>query len=320
MNDNGNRIVDVFSHFFPWKKYTNGFVVEDKFGALSEIREKPPFLMTKMESEAERYNVFDIVDLWEHFVSLRFNQDVILKDFANARGFLGNPLGVIGFIKGDRNLTSMYLYEPLDLWKKEITDARFADLLSDLIEDNEERILRKCISWENGTVIKWQPLTREVLGKYIGEEGYFCLESEYNLMPLYITNNRIIGLFSNNDLLGPAKIFLGQIVNSKLKELEVQPKMYITPEGGLKPYLAPQSLIGAIWLEFFHIINGLSHREQCQFCDDWDIVGKGHLIKGKGHHFGKFHHKRCFARYRQRKRRMKLKMKQEEDFHFNKGD
>ena len=76
-----------------------------------------------------------------------------------------------------------------------------------------------------------------------------------------------------SDVIAPAKVFLLERVNDKLKD-RTSPRLLLNKREELKPYIVPHHLLGALWFQLYQAIGGERQFKRCSICQEWmDVTG-----------------------------------------------
>jgi len=138
---------------------------------------------------------------------------------------------------------------------------------------------RRAIGEMRAMVAIWDAATSskiDELSNYAHWSGdrVFYKGHEFGLGGLIASPNspELLARFTHGDLVGPAMYVLQRAVNQMLDQ-GVAPQMLPNASGQLVIRLIPNSLIGALWLQFARAAEGNKAYRQCQNCKDWIEVG-----------------------------------------------
>ena len=156
--------------------------------------------------------------------------------------------------------TAVYA-EPFESWRDNILNVREVLLIWDLARQENTRELRRYLRWKEGELL---------LRSDVHE-----LEGEYTVIDnIHRPTEQRIG-FSQGDLLKPARYVAGTFVNTYL-EGEVSPGLlWDRTDFSHHLTILPQSLVGALWLQFARAIDRDREYRACLNCGDWFEVGQG---------------------------------------------
>jgi len=233
---------DVFA--FAWLKPINGFQwVKGK--SLSTGKEDDFLVLVRTPKKMPEFNTYfpleEFSGLFHTFAETPPTKTGII-DFANKYGFL--EIENLESIEIGEN-GEQEKGESLSFWQKEITVMHQALELWNAVNNNDQETLSKYIRWDHdkkiidfslSEYIKWRPFPEP---------------------------------FTPFDLISPALFCLQQVLNHHLSG-RVSPQVYKRDSTNkLTLYIVPNSLIGALWLQFAQAIDGNKEFRRCEECRTW---------------------------------------------------
>lgn len=206
--------------------------------------------------------------LFRTFADLDLGQEVDgFVRFANQYGLLGRPpagyrLEVEGLQVGDGLLDTWDLHRA---WWAATLAMRDAIFLGDLIRAGDRAQLKEHVRWEGTDRVVYDPRTnlpRSAFRVPFMELGVAVIASRQQ-RPDWL------GHFTPGDVVTPALSHLTANVNKWLCGL-TDARLYLNDSDSRpKSRLVPNSLLGALWLQFhLSIANGTEYR-QCDICRSW---------------------------------------------------
>ncbi len=188
-----------------------------------------------------------------------------ILEFANAFGLLLEEV-IAAPPKGGKAYCGDYLFT----WKQAISDVRQAKHLWQAIQDDDEKELAKVIRWRGHHRVDYK----------LGNRSTEIIASD-DVGPITLS------LFEPGDVVLPARVMLQRLVNKQLApqlvdsqspfssekktiQKRVTPKLLWNPDEDKQEIrLAPENLIGAIWLQFAQEIDARKWIARCPMCSTW---------------------------------------------------
>ncbi len=214
--------------------------------------------------------------LFKEFAALYPATDDKVVRFANRHGWLGVehrrvsriypesrvPIGVFTWMFG----------EPLVTWQHQIERMHHLVRLWQAASDGDDSVLAEYIEWKSdpGTgrptsVSYWEPTSG--LGIIEPTQSFSLIASEIHRPELF-------GDFTRGDHVGPALHALQREINKTFEKHPANPRLLWDPDyKRMSLYLAPTTLLGALWLQFAQAIEGNKQYRQCEQCRRWFEVG-----------------------------------------------
>jgi hypothetical protein len=244
-----------------------------KDSATQEER-KPPFVREKFLADRRdsdgrfyRYPVLcDETGLFRTFADTDWHSDDKIKEFANLYGRLGIEELIAHEVMWGERLSS---------WRNEIETMRKVILLSDWIEEGNMLNL--------GKVIVWASDGKSVY--YTESGGPSKVAHDHSIDPVFssgvcctIASDRVhperIGKMKPGDPVIPAWNYIQQTINARLQQHNVCPRL-LWEGPRLSFFIAPVSLIGALWLQFADAIARRPRFGRCDQCRKWFEFTRG---------------------------------------------
>ncbi|MBI4006565.1 MAG: hypothetical protein HY356_07830 [Gammaproteobacteria bacterium] len=246
-------------------KWINGLSIDLKTGELG----KQEFYLAPEPGGHRRYMpLSEYPGLYKDFAVLTTDQKQIM-DFANKYGLLGGNLREMIIMKEKR---SRYIGESFNKWKMQIIRLKEAVLLHDMIRNNNIKGLSDLIAWGDSCIKYKSKLNiKRNLKKLKKTETIPIYEQLIASRPPGVEHHSyLFSLIPHGDVLAPAKIYLQTIVNQQLSS-ETSARIILSPDfQESKLRIEPNSLLGAIWLQFARVINGQKEPIRC-ICNTWFI-------------------------------------------------
>ena len=255
---------DVFE--FTWEVPQDGFkwvkanVLEGTPAEMKELSEGNSVEMKELDfiltdgqplgaaRKLRRYTPLKLyTGLFRTFAETPDNADGILA-FANTYGSLGEKRMLIALHHEGQLLLGTG--EHISLWHKEIFFMRQALELWDAVNDNDLDLLRERIEWV-GEGVRYGH----------GSGGQWIASPEFHPERLE--------RFRPGDLAAPALYVVQGIVNKRLQGRISPQLLWDKDRIKLGLYIVPNSLIGAIWLQFAQAIDGHKEYRRCEECRIW---------------------------------------------------
>lgn len=183
--------------------------------------------------------------------------------------------GLLGLVSRSAEELDMY-GEPVSNWLTEARSLRRVYEVWDLIAAGDERQLRAIVRWlDQSAVTACFP------------EGKTCIADQAR-------NTSWLATWKTGETLGPAKLFIVNAYNRAMDQM-ASPMLLLNAKGELRPYNAPSSLLGALWLEFGQIVTGARRQIPCESCGKLMDVTENRKHKRK---HSVCAHREKMARYR----------------------
>jgi hypothetical protein len=240
--------------FFVWNVLAGGYRWTD---AETVEGEKPGRYLVQswnIPEGSKRYQPLRLYPaLFRSFADITPTEEGILS-FANEYGRLdtGKLLKVPS--KKDPREGTLYVGEPLSLWVSEIAAMNQALTLWDMAQNRDMTGLSGFIHWSGDSV------------HYDSGPG---LERTTRTIAHLNEEPRLVGVLLHGDLVTPALFHVQHVVNQHLEE-RLSPKVLWGKDyTHLNLYFMPNSLIGALWLQFAQAIDGNKTYRRCDECRAW---------------------------------------------------
>lgn len=210
--------------------------------------------------------------LFRRFAATEPTKDGVLA-FANAYGFLGGEVTIPVQIPVENEPNNYFLGsgETLEGWGAEILAMRHMVEVWEAARAGDSETLAEFIRWK-GKAAKGEDAWPHTEVAYRGPRSRFERHAATFPIASETANPETLARFQPGDVVLPAWYALQRFVNKKLAEHGAVPKMlwHIHPrKSELEMHFVPQSLIGAMWLQFAHGITGNKEYRQCEQCGRW---------------------------------------------------
>lgn len=219
-------------------------------------------------------------DLFQTFASVDPNT-VGIQQFADRYGLLGGKYTVgVKFITVGPRMVELYSNrrpdvlathiryddnytdgEPLIAWMRQILIMKHAVEVWSLLNRRDEAGLREYVRWHHKTFTLVDPETGK---KLTHGHAMFTFEDA-------VGENKLV----QGETLRPARVLLADLINNNLKG-QVTP-LTLCHVGLQKTTLrfVPESLLGALWLQFAQAVDKSHAYKQCEACGKWFDISNG---------------------------------------------
>lgn len=208
-------------------------------------------------------------------------------------------LGTDGLLKDrENNKYAMVFGESLRFWQNEIQDMAFAVNVWEALKNEDLEFLKRVILWhaenEVVSVVKTNIPKLVLLNRFHNAadvskvtESKETLRAIHDSLPTkedvplrvqlsYIAardyKKELFSRFVVGDLLLPARCYIQAAINEKLKKYVVKPRLLLDEKNQLKPYLMPESLLAAMWYQFYLTVVGERQFKRCSVCGRWEDI------------------------------------------------
>jgi hypothetical protein len=201
--------------------------------------------------EAKEYAPLEtFAGLYRDFADLQgADRDSILL-FANVYGMLGVGQFADAPVSHDGKTVARTPVEPWASWKKEIKEMRRAVSVWDMVTAKDSDGLSERILWKPG---------REM----------WCYESDPAESDYWVMIEPVGNLFTPGNVLVPAAFLVQRWINQKLRGVTSPQVLYDPKRGRRVLHIVPQTLLGAMWLQFAQTIDGNRQFRGCKECSRW---------------------------------------------------
>lgn len=241
---------------FRWRVPDSGFVIRKSMKIVEEpkIMIQGPFLISSPKTKS-----------WKVYYPLEDNQE-LFGTFADTPK---TEEGVTSFANEYGNLHTSYMLSPAaKKFTNFITGVPLSEWFSEIAAMKYVLELERAIDKRQG------------LSDFLEWKDPDTLVTPKDKYPLITRHGapEVFDLFHFDDLLLPARYLLQRTANEKLGDLEhrIDPHLVMNADNGnLEPYLLPESLIAALWFQFYEMVSGNIKLERCEICGKWEnVVGK----------------------------------------------
>jgi hypothetical protein len=233
--------------------------------------------------------------LFRTFASLLTDQASILG-FANRYGMLGIGKFSDVSVEHQKQEVMRSVVEPLRAWEGEILAMRRAVEVWEWFREGNRTKLATHILWGND---EWYYDSNP-------EAGAFFESPKPNRVQVLIPP--AIDLFQPGDIMMPASFLVQRWINEKLRG-KVSPQLrYDPPLGKRVLQIIPDTLLGAMWLQFARSIDGNRKYVACKECGRWYEVSTD---DGKVRKTREFCSDPCKSKHYRRRKGEALRLKSE---------
>ena len=255
---------------FRWDVHKDGYRWIDTFTADGK-NEKGKFLTDGYHVGASGFAIYRYMPLTLYSGLFRVFAEIEpthegIRVFADKFGLLGGNAGRIIDMPEPRPKEGHYIGngEVQDVWRHEIFTMRQAVGLWDKARLGDVESLTQVIQWDDKGVRYVSP---SELGQKARPDQPWIETLAWIATDDY--NPELLGRFRRNDVIEPALYYVQRVVNERLKG-RASPRLlwdHDRPQLGL--HMVPNSLAGALWLQFAHAIERNSDFRQCNECRIW---------------------------------------------------
>ncbi len=248
---------DVRQSGYRWAEMTPA---PDRMGDWEQYEPELFLMDAGGETMISRYDPLqDHSGLFREFADTSPTQEGILG-FANKFGRLGGHAeeGILLWVT-DSKIPSGGRSERLSTWVGQIQAMHEAINLWDLAKAGDTDGLSRVIEWEGRDVVRRRlEHDSELQGQIIASWG---------------VSPELLQLFRSGDLIQPALVQTQRTINWNL---ESSPRLLWDPkQGRLELRIVPDSLIGAMWLQFARAVDGNKTYRRCAECRTWFAISPG---------------------------------------------
>ncbi|MGB9859393.1 MAG: hypothetical protein ACPLQP_05605 [Moorellaceae bacterium] len=245
---------------------------------------QPPFLLELPETTGylPRRVLEEETKLFLEFAELATTCEGILK-FANKYGRLTYGETQVQTPKHRKTVFG----ESLGFWQWEIRDMAWAVWVWEALKEEDEGFLRRVIYWsDDGQAVGYVLLyPKEVLTRFESAaeavKAIFARNNQqlpedtkisWGWLASEKVNREVFRRCRPGDFFLPARYLLQATINEKLKVYATRPVLLLGDKNNLVPYLMPENLLGAMWLQLYFAAVGEKRFKRCSACGDWEDV------------------------------------------------
>ena len=214
--------------------------------------------------------------LFKEFAALYPVTDEKVLAFANRHGWLGVERPRVDRVYPKSELPGSCLSwasgEPLRIWHYHIERMHHLVTLWQAAADGDQSVLSDYIKWtsdpdtERLTAVSYHEPTSG-LGPIEPTQGSRLIAAEFH-------RSEVFDDFRQGDHVGPALHALQQAINKIFEDHPSNSRLLWDQNfERMGLYLAPTSLLGALWLQFAQAIEGNKQYRQCEQCRRWFEIG-----------------------------------------------
>ena len=264
--------------WFTWWVPNKGYLWVEDARPLPESAEAKgvgPYLVKNPQStvETKKWPLRDCPELFSDFEALEPTADQIL-DFANRYGWLG-----IGELLVQGKTASVEGGEGINLWREAIREIQACFQVSEWIDTPNEAELSRRVEWEkDGVLFHWAAIGRQpvdptpfvdkrrdkALQGLIGKAAWV----QHNWVASKTFNPELLARWTRGDVLGPANAWLVQRANIHIRG-KIWLGLILDLDGSRRPVIRADSLLSAIWHQFYSHLIGQSKFIRCEVCRRW---------------------------------------------------
>lgn len=177
---------------------------------------------------------------------------------------------------GDGLVYAVVRGDSLRFWLEELQDMRWTVQLWEWLKDEDIYSLSKIIYWfKDSERIGFCLTDKDTLLSYPSAEEVAknAHMSGKRVIAGWLATKEHDAIFSRfrpGDTLLPAKYLLHGLINKRLETHRIIPRLLLNDNNELVPYLVPENLLAAMWLQFFKAITGETKYKRCAICGKWE--------------------------------------------------
>ena len=240
---------------------------QEKF-LIGAWRELELFLTSGVPEGVERpvhwyYPLHQHTGLFRHFAGIEISKDSIQK-FANTYGLLGGNLSKSillplkdsvqippGKGRKPKRRGTLGIGETARSWVDEISEMRRALMFWDLVAAKDRKRLSQHVHWVRPDAVR------------------IDFESGSSWIATPEIRSYRLDQIPKGDVIRPTLFYIQEIINKHV-EGRVSPRLlWDTQRQQMSMHIVPNSLIGALWLQFARAVDGEKKYERCLECKTW---------------------------------------------------
>lgn len=282
--------------YFEWLVPDEGFIWKDKMKVAlpkkGEPQPKGPFLMQSPDTTrlTRTFPLEESPHLFTEFAKLGPDEKSILE-WASLHGNLEEGVWITPTGKKKAIIQTFTFGVAYGFWQGEITEMSCYLKLWEALERKDKKALAEYIEWEDEKKIichfkdiKHPPEIAKALGSDSWRGVLATADSKPDLFRLFVYPDTVL----------PARHLLQREINEQIGKHGVIPRLLINNKAGLlDSYLMPQSLIAAMWLQFYYVAAREWRFKMCPIC------GRYENVTGRREDWTR--HEKCAAKIRARK-------------------
>jgi hypothetical protein len=316
-----DKKLDIMQTDFRWPVWTNGYRWNHE---IKTYWKEPPYLVETKGSGGYKYeNLLETKpSLFLEFAELQPTMKCILE-FANRYGKLsGEEMDVtvpkdsgVNFnaskiVQREKQIVCLAKVEPLSFWQEEIQKMKWITQVWRWTQNRQMDFLRRIINISD-TEVSFIIADQEVLEQYSTSEEVIRA-SQRNVFDFYAKTILpedepvLFQRIGKDDFVLCGKIVLVQEINDRLSHEDiafVHPILLLDKENQIGPYLIPNNLLVAMWLQFYLTASGERRFVRCRVCGKWEDA----TDRSKNWSV----HQECATRERMKRYRQRLKEQSE---------
>jgi hypothetical protein len=256
---------EVFSFLWPVPMNGHKWIQARVHG---DEEDGPQWVLTEGLAIGDNYNARfyaplkakEYAGLFRTFANLRYEDRDAILDFANRFGQLGIRTLIDTVIERDGKRLMSGGGETWQDWMHQIVEMRLAVAIWDMIEARDLSGLSRHVQWtERGWCYDSLDLSHDSSGKAMPPGSPV---RRLTWIP------PVLDLFKPDDVLMPASFLVQRWINDYLKQASPQLR-YDLDRGKRVLQIIPDSLLGAMWLQFAQAIDGNRKHRACKECGRW---------------------------------------------------
>jgi len=204
-------------------------------------------------------------------------------------------LGTDGLMKENEKKYAIVFGESLQFWQHEIRDMAWTVWVWEALKEKDIDFLKRVIYWDGDKAVGCvlvnipkealrqfedakevqeaaHPDNADYLRGYLPEPKEVPLSVSFGWLATEYTNQEILYRFKPGDLFLPAKYLVQSRINKKLEKYITKPRLLLDEKNQLRPYLMPESLLAAMWYQFYLAAVGEKRFKRCSICGRWEDV------------------------------------------------
>lgn len=197
-------------------------------------------------------------DLFLEFASLDLDSDPTILAFANQYGLLGGgPLWLKPEANHKGERVAGVKGEVRSYWQEHLRDMKAAVSLWQAINFEDQTVLEQCIRWRSAKHVtyEWPP------------SSDWSTPWSIHATIASPSQPEILKRLKPGDVVMPARMYLQELANTRLKQFVASRLLWNSPDRNrMGLYIAPDTLIGCLWLQLATAIAEFRKFRLCESC------------------------------------------------------
>jgi hypothetical protein len=255
----------TFDLVFPWTVATGGYTWID--AGVPNTKSRGAFLTpgVPVGGRFEQLRYLPLAKYSGLFRDFAFvdTDRAALKTFADRTGLLGGSMTQEIKLEQADGRQLMGVGESLKDWRTAVLSIRRCVELHDAVLAGDIDTLKRHIVWQGGRVSYMSHPHQTSAEKLVRERAKFSLIADR------LSGNASVEGLVVGDVVQPAQLFIQKEVNRQLEKQTRTQLLWNRERTRLTNFVVPESLLGAMWLQFSLAIERGSRFRRCQECGTW---------------------------------------------------